>query len=174
MCSDLVCCLHLTLILLTWSIGWAPNNARIWQMEFNLAFKGLIMTYSWIYVKPCHCNTDCFIVYCPSLTLSAKQHASVLLNLSVHGGKWKCYPAQVQAWTFLNENYWLLEAALGFKGWVIKLMQALIILNIWWCRSNILLAGWHTNLASLQWYQDWSVFHWAHCWHRDYDLGTLA
>jgi len=37
----------------------------------------------------------------------------------------------VQAWTFLNENYWLLEAALGFKGWVIKLMQALIILNIW-------------------------------------------
>jgi len=32
---------HLTLILLTWSIGWAPNNARKWQMGFNLAFKGL-------------------------------------------------------------------------------------------------------------------------------------
>jgi len=31
----------LTLILLTWSIGRAPNNARKWQMEFNLAFKGL-------------------------------------------------------------------------------------------------------------------------------------
>jgi hypothetical protein len=33
---------HLTLILLTWNIGWAPNNARKWQMEFNLVFKGLI------------------------------------------------------------------------------------------------------------------------------------
>jgi hypothetical protein len=33
-----------TLILLTWSIGWAPNNANRWQMGFNLAFKGLICT----------------------------------------------------------------------------------------------------------------------------------
>jgi hypothetical protein len=31
----------LTLILLTWGIWWAPNNASRWQMEFNLAFKGL-------------------------------------------------------------------------------------------------------------------------------------
>jgi hypothetical protein len=31
----------LTLILLMWSIGWVPNNARKWQMEFNSAFKGL-------------------------------------------------------------------------------------------------------------------------------------
>jgi len=31
----------LTLILLTWRIWWAPNNARIWQMGFNSAFKGL-------------------------------------------------------------------------------------------------------------------------------------
>ena len=31
----------LTLILLTWSVGWAPNNARKWQMGFNSAFKGL-------------------------------------------------------------------------------------------------------------------------------------
>jgi hypothetical protein len=30
-----------TLILLTWSIWWAPNNASKWQMGFNLAFKGL-------------------------------------------------------------------------------------------------------------------------------------
>jgi hypothetical protein len=33
----------LTLILLTWSIGWAPNNVSKWQMGFNLAFKGLIL-----------------------------------------------------------------------------------------------------------------------------------
>ena len=36
----------LTLILLTWSTGWAPNNARKWQMGFNLAFKGLIVPFS--------------------------------------------------------------------------------------------------------------------------------
>jgi len=34
--------ISLTLILLTWRIGWAPNNASRWQMGFNLAFKGLI------------------------------------------------------------------------------------------------------------------------------------
>jgi hypothetical protein len=36
-------CLFLisTLILLMWSIGWAPNNASKWQMWFNLTFKGL-------------------------------------------------------------------------------------------------------------------------------------
>ena len=32
----------LTLILLTWRIWWAPNNASRWQMAFNSAFKGLI------------------------------------------------------------------------------------------------------------------------------------
>ena len=31
----------LTLIMLTWKIGWAPNNASKWQMGFNSAFKGL-------------------------------------------------------------------------------------------------------------------------------------
>ena len=34
---------RLTLILLTWSIWWAPNNASRWQMGFNSAFKGLKM-----------------------------------------------------------------------------------------------------------------------------------
>jgi len=32
----------LTLILLTWRIWWAPNNAGKWQIGFNSAFKGLI------------------------------------------------------------------------------------------------------------------------------------
>ena len=31
----------LTLILLTWKIWWASNNASRWQMEFNSTFKGL-------------------------------------------------------------------------------------------------------------------------------------
>jgi len=30
----------LTLILLTWRIGWALNNAKKWQMGFNSAFEG--------------------------------------------------------------------------------------------------------------------------------------
>ena len=32
----------LTLILLTWRIWWAPNNASKWQLGINSAFKGLI------------------------------------------------------------------------------------------------------------------------------------
>jgi len=35
----------LTLILLTWRIWWAFNNASRWQIGFNLAFKGLISYY---------------------------------------------------------------------------------------------------------------------------------
>ena len=32
---------ELTLILLTWRIWWAPNNASRWQVGFKSAFKGL-------------------------------------------------------------------------------------------------------------------------------------
>jgi len=34
----------LTLILLTWRIWWAPNNASKWQRGFNSASKGLIFS----------------------------------------------------------------------------------------------------------------------------------
>ena len=37
----LSCFFSLTLILLTWRIWWAPNNASKWHMGFNSAFKGL-------------------------------------------------------------------------------------------------------------------------------------
>ena len=43
-CVLLVCCVQLvsvTLILLTWRIWWAPNNASKWQMGFNSAFNPL-------------------------------------------------------------------------------------------------------------------------------------
>jgi hypothetical protein len=40
---------QLTLILLTWNIGWAPNNASKWQMGFNLAFKGLNLSYCQVF-----------------------------------------------------------------------------------------------------------------------------
>ena len=39
----------LTLTLLTWRIGWAPNNARRWQMGFNSAFKGLNSIFVGLY-----------------------------------------------------------------------------------------------------------------------------
>jgi len=35
----------LTLILPTWRIRWAPNNASKWQIGFNSAFKGLIQLW---------------------------------------------------------------------------------------------------------------------------------
>jgi hypothetical protein len=38
------CHVTLTLILLTWRKWWTPNNASKWQMGFNSAFKGLIVT----------------------------------------------------------------------------------------------------------------------------------
>jgi hypothetical protein len=39
---EIHCCKGpLTLILLTWRIGCATNNASKWQMGFKLAFKGL-------------------------------------------------------------------------------------------------------------------------------------
>jgi hypothetical protein len=40
-----VCWSSLTLILLTWRIWWAPNNASKWQMGFNSAFKWLIWEF---------------------------------------------------------------------------------------------------------------------------------
>jgi len=37
------CITSLILILPTWRIWWAPNNANKWQMRFNSAFKGLMV-----------------------------------------------------------------------------------------------------------------------------------
>jgi hypothetical protein len=36
--------IQVTLILLTWRIWWAPNNATKWQMGFNCVFKWLRVT----------------------------------------------------------------------------------------------------------------------------------
>ena len=38
---------RLTLILITWTIWWAPTNASKWRMVFNSGFKGLIFIYDW-------------------------------------------------------------------------------------------------------------------------------
>jgi hypothetical protein len=44
---NLVFFFTLTLILLTWRIWWASNNASKWQMGFNSAFKGLSEEHIW-------------------------------------------------------------------------------------------------------------------------------
>jgi hypothetical protein len=46
----------LTLILLTWRIWWAPNNASKWQMGLNSAFKGLKLLQSNLM---CECECVC-------------------------------------------------------------------------------------------------------------------
>jgi hypothetical protein len=57
----------LTLILLTWRIWWAPNNASRWQMGFNSAFKGLINILWRIKItqltSPCFTTTFAFYSY---------------------------------------------------------------------------------------------------------------
>ena len=55
-----------TLILLTWRIWWAPNNANKRQIGFNSAFKGL--------------NCGPCTIHCPNAS-----HA----NTSLYGGSWK-------------------------------------------------------------------------------------
>ena len=48
--------LLITLIVLTWRIWWAPNNANRWQMGFNSAFKGIM--FDTLLLRPSlHCNT---------------------------------------------------------------------------------------------------------------------
>jgi len=47
----------LTFTLLTWRIGWA-NNASVWQMVFNSAFKGLIQLSSWGWVRSSSKHVD--------------------------------------------------------------------------------------------------------------------
>ena len=77
----LICYSHvsgpLTLILLTWRIWWAPNNASKWQMGFNSAFKGLKQHLYWR-----HCNT------CICSPWSVLLGMGVELTLWLHGYGW--------------------------------------------------------------------------------------
>ena len=43
---------RLTLILLTWRIWWASNNASRWQMGFSSAFKGIIRAPIYLLLLP--------------------------------------------------------------------------------------------------------------------------
>jgi len=65
---------QLSLILLTWKTGWAPNNGSRWQMGFNSAFKGL--------------NTSKSILPWQSMHLVDCLHFWKEQNLSVTGSSW--------------------------------------------------------------------------------------
>ena len=58
---------YLTLILLTWIIWWAPNNANKWQMWFNSAFRGLKSVTCSIMLSFITIFTHC--MYFPTLPL---------------------------------------------------------------------------------------------------------
>jgi len=88
----------LTLILLTWRIWWAPNNASRWQMGFNSAFEGLIpykiqetstSNGRWISL-PCSQKHTIFFCFHPSRVYSPILVSfKSFLILSLHLRKWR-------------------------------------------------------------------------------------
>jgi hypothetical protein len=71
----------LTLILLTWRIWWAPNNASKWQMGFNSTFKVLIQ--SCLCVCVCigaQCRENSRIGY--NWSINILHRADVLANIA--------------------------------------------------------------------------------------------
>jgi len=69
----------LTLILLTWRIWWAPNNASIWQMGFNSVLEGLI--HITVYILVVLKETE---QICP-LNLCFSKHQRHILNVGGQG-----------------------------------------------------------------------------------------
>jgi hypothetical protein len=65
--------LSLTLILLTWSIRWVPNNASKWQIEFNSAFKELRSSNSFLHLLPRLPDTSMPHFIFPSVTCHRRQ-----------------------------------------------------------------------------------------------------
>jgi len=75
----------LTLILLTWRIWWAPNNASKWQMGFNWVFKGLILCIfravdnELMYIN--HGITNCILTNLRNLGLNSKSNYNCIYFL---------------------------------------------------------------------------------------------
>jgi hypothetical protein len=70
----------LTLILLMWSIGWAPNNSSKWQMGFNSTFKGLML-----YIKSLtHTCNSLHMFTCEPKTVQVQQNLNILFVWDIH------------------------------------------------------------------------------------------
>ena len=123
-----VCLIALTLILLTWRIWWAPNNASSWQMGFNSAFKGLkypltltLLTWRiwWAANNPSRWqmgfNSAFKGLKCP-LTL-------ILLT-------WRIW------WAANNASKWQMGFNSAFKGLKCPLTLILLTWRIWWAANN--------------------------------------
>jgi len=70
----------LTLILLTWKLWWAPNNASKWQVVFNSAFKGLNTKYLLQYLR-------CLFIYLFYIRKISKIVRNLRKLLSYHFNK---------------------------------------------------------------------------------------
>jgi len=65
----------LTLVLLTWRIWWAPNNASKWQMGFNSAFKFLFASDPWCLYSVLFFFLNLFLYVLLSRLYAYVQHA---------------------------------------------------------------------------------------------------
>ena len=69
-----VCFVHLTLILLTWTIWRDPTNASKWRMGFNSAFKGQ--------TREC-CQQFCYMLKLRIRDRSLKRRRQIIHNLMI-------------------------------------------------------------------------------------------
>jgi len=98
----------LTLILLTWRIWWAHNNASRWQMGFNLAFKRLrrknayntLVTYSSYRTQ--HVMICCMFTYLYTHISGKIFHTAVQISLNRFCGNRKETAHFFQYPTFKN------------------------------------------------------------------------
>ena len=70
---------RLTLILQTWRIWWAHNNASKWQMGFNSAFRGLKSSGLWHCANLCTAPT-CWAIYCLHLQVEVKEKFTIKMD----------------------------------------------------------------------------------------------
>jgi len=69
--------MSLTLILLTWRIWRAPNNACRWQMGFNSAFKGLIYN---IMTNNCSNKKNQNFYFCSNFSWSSDRFSPKIID----------------------------------------------------------------------------------------------
>ena len=86
------CSYTLTLNPLTWKIWWAPNNARKWQVGFNLEFKGLREGCSRVVaLRLFHRPSFCSVHELPALFSKYNQEDATFHNLFISVRRSTCF-----------------------------------------------------------------------------------